>query len=155
MTERRRLRRKMVRWWERLEEHVTFRLSFLSLETVIWMSVISRASFAPCFSAPIFRKSNKALYVILQSEGGMALSKASSLKMWKIHSSMKKPSRLLISAHVVISVTRWKARRARETETPMRPRVSFCEALSAKAPMKTDVQRYVTGMRAAIVGWNR
>ena len=105
VAERRRLRRKMVRWWEGLEGLVFSRSSFLLREAVMLMAGVLWEYLASCFSVLIPRKSNRILYVILQSEGGMALSKASSLKMWKIHSSVKKPRRLLISAHVVMSVT--------------------------------------------------
>ena len=83
------------------------------------------------------------------------LSKASSLTIWEIHRSRKKPRRLLISAHDVMSVTRRKASRASEIESPMSPRLSFCGALTATALRKPDARRHAIGARAAMVRWNR
>ena len=144
-----------MRYWEHLEELVVIRLSCFRLETVTFMSGLSWEISTCCFSAPIPRKSNKVLYVILQSKGGMGLSKASNLTIWESHRSTKKPRRLLISAHDVISVTRRKASRASEIESPMSLKLSFCGALTATALRKTEVQRYAIGARAAIGRWNR
>ena len=83
------------------------------------------------------------------------MSKANNLTICEIQRSTKKPRRLLHSALDVISVTRRKARRASEIESPMSPRRSFGEAWIAKALSNTEEPKYAIGARAAIVRWNR
>lgn len=51
-------------------------------------------------------------------------------------------------------MTRRKARRASETESPMNPRLSFGEAWMAKALSNTDELKYAIGARATIAIWN-
>ena len=82
------------------------------------------------------------------------MSKVNNLTICETQRRTKKPRRLLHSALDVMSVTRRKARRASETESPMNPKLSFGEAWMAKALSNTDEPKYAIGARAAIVLWN-